>query len=321
MIRKFLFLIFATSLIAGGLFYGFNFFINYRAPESVTLYFEPGTSLKSISRQLAQKQVIPNAFFFEYMARLEKKGNQLKAGEYEFPAGAKPIHILELMIAGRVKLYTITIPEGWNLRQIAALLAEKSFAIPSENSDLLKPLGVEAASLEGYLFPETYTYDRSATGKKLIQDMVKMFRKKVTPELVALAQRQGLTLHQWVTLASIVEKETAQTSERPLIASVFLNRLKIGMPLQTDPTVIYGIKNFNGNLTRNDLATNTPYNTYTNPGLPPGPICSPGLDALNAVLNPIPTQYLYFVAKGDGTHYFSSSLEEHNQAVRTYQLH
>lgn len=302
------------ALSAWGIIKIFSF-VQYRSPELVTLYFERGSSLRSISQTLAQHQVIPNPLLFEITARLKRKGNQLKAGEYEFEKGVNPLQILDKMVKGEVKLYSLTIPEGWNLKDIEKLFVEKGM-IPSEERNIL------TADLEGYLFPDTYLYERRQSAKDIVAMMVELFRKKITTDLIEQARINGFSLHQWVTLASIIEKETAIPEERPLIASVFLNRLKKEMPLQTDPSVIYGIADFDGNLTRHHLETDTPYNTYTRMGLPPGPICSPGMEALLAVLHPADTDYLYFVAKrNSGEHQFSKTLEEHNAAVNYYQLH
>lgn len=317
-----MFLIVAT---AGTLWYGYERFLAYTSPETKTLYFEKGTSLRKMSRLLEAEGVIEDSRIFEVWVRAQKKDSQLQAGEYEFPAGSNSQQTLDLILSGKVKTYPLTVREGLNFKEIGQVVASRGLTTDHEwlnlvtDAELIKDLGIPASNLEGYLFPSTYLLERRTTAPYLVREMVGLFRKKATPELIAEAKAQNLTLHQWVTLASIVEKETGAASERPIIAGVFLNRLKIGMLLQTDPTVIYGIPNFNGNLTREDLMTDTPYNTYTRPGLPPGPICSPGIEALMAVIRPAKTEYLYFVGKGDGTHYFSGNLEEHNWAVNYYQ--
>ncbi|MBI2340418.1 MAG: endolytic transglycosylase MltG [Deltaproteobacteria bacterium] len=304
----------------------FAWFASYRSPGAATIYFEKGSSLRKISLTLEENKMVPSAVGFELMARLKGKGGKLKAGEYEFPAGSRPGDILRTMVEGKVKLYSVTIPEGFSLREIGAVLHRNGLTTVSEWEQLVRDprliaeTGTNSATLEGYLFPDTYLYEKRATAKDLIRQMTDLFKKKAMPDLIAEAKQKGMTLNQWVTLASIVEKETGVPSERPLIASVFQNRLQKGMLLQSDPTVIYGIPNFNGNLTRADLERDSPYNTYMRPGLPPGPICSPGLDSLMAALRPAQTGYLYFVAKGDGSHYFSTNLEEHNRAVTYYQL-
>jgi UPF0755 protein len=300
---------------------------SYPSQETVTVEFEPGTSLRKISNVLAEKKVISNARFFEVYARFNNKSKEIKAGEYEFKQELKIDEVLTMLAEGRVVLHPFTVPEGYNIRQIGDLIQQKGMGTQLEwmslmsDKEFIKKLGLQTDSLEGYLFPDTYNLQKNTTLADLAEKMVRNFKQKVTPDLLSKAQVMGFSLHQWITLASIIEKETGVAAERPLIASVFLNRTKIDMPLQTDPTVIYGITNFNGNLTRNDLETDTPYNTYTRKGLPPGPICSPGLESMLAVLNPTPSEFLYFVGKGDGTHQFSKTLEEHNAAVDLYQRH
>jgi len=184
---------------------------------------------------------------------------------------------------------------------------------------LRQALGVEAPSLEGYLFPDTYFFSPLDGTEKVLAAFVGRFHKVFTPEMAAEARKAGFSVHQIVTLASVTEKETAREEERPLVSAVFRYRLRLGMPLQADPTVIYGIENFNGNLTRKDLETRTPYNTYTEPGLPPGPIANPGRSSLLAAIHPADVPYLYFVAREDGSHEFSTSLADHNRAVNRYQ--
>ncbi len=307
------FLFLLLVLLVGGSLKIYSF-LQYHSPEGIYLYFERGSSLRSISKILADHQLIPDPLLFEILARLQRKGNRLKAGEYEFSAGLTPLQIMDKMVKGEVKLYSLTIPEGWNLKEIEKLFVEKGLLSSEDQTPF-------TSNLEGYLFPDTYLYERRHTAKDLVAMMKDLFQKKITDALMEQAKIKGFSLHEWVTLASIIEKETAIADERGLIASVFINRLNRGMPLQTDPSVIYGIVNFDGNLTRRHLETDTPYNTYTRTGLPPGPICSPGLESLMAVLNPVQNDFLYFVAKGDGTHYFSRTLEEHNRAVNYYQLH
>ncbi len=217
-------------------------------------------------------------------------------------------------------------PEGFNLQEIAARLAKtgiasnEDFLLLCYDDSFIKTLGVDAKSLEGYLFPETYTYISSTTARQLLRAMVEQLENNISPALLAQAESLGMNRHQLLTLASIIQKEAGNTMEMPLISAVFHNRLKRGIALQADPTVIYGIKDFDGNLTRKHLVTPTPYNTYRKRGLPPGPIASPGQLALHAAANPADSKDLYFVAKGDGTHEFNATLKAHNRAVRRYQL-
>lgn len=326
---KKIFLIFFISVVflLGGIGFYLNHFLKGRSPTLATLFFKSGTSLRQISRELRENQVVSNASLFEWMIRILQQEKKLKSGEYEFPKGSTPREVMKMMVEGMVKFYPITIPEGYTLQQIGEIFEQKKL-VTKEKWQLLigdpkwgHPFEIEVSSLEGYLFPDTYLIDLETTVEELLEQMLQQFHEKVSSNLILKAKQKGLTPHQFVTLASIIEKETGKPEERPLIAAVFLNRLKIGMPLQTDPTVIYGIPHFNGNLTRRDLETDTPYNTYTRNGLPPGPICSPGLDSLLSVLNPTPVDYLYFVAKGDGTHQFSKTFGEHQKAVQIYQLH
>lgn len=325
-LRLFFVFIFVVLLMVAGIF-GFVVYqdFHYKTPQGVTVRVPKGTSLYKIANILKDNNLVRHGKVFAYYVRFFKKGTTLKAGEYEFAAQMGVDDIIAQMAEGRVKQYKITIPEGLSAREQCLLFIKKNLMSAEEcqqailQTSLLKdPEG--AVSLEGYLFPETYTYEYDTPKESFVPQMVKMFYQKVGNERMQKARAQGFSLQQLVTLASVVEKETGQPEERPLIAGVFLNRLKIGMLLQSDPTVIYGVPNFNGNLTRIDLQRDTPYNTYTRAGLPAGPICNPGLASIDAVLQPAQTEALYFVAKGDGTHYFSKTLEEHNQAVRQYQL-
>lgn len=291
----------------------------------------PNSGLFKIKRILVEKGVLKSDRRFRLTARLLDVTNKLKAGEYYITYGQSPYDILRDLEAGKVVQQTITIPEGSTMYQVADLLDEKgvvdelSFLALVKDASYIRKLGIEAESLEGYLFPDTYRLAHGQSADFVIRLMVKKMlgvldeigvdKGNNTPEWV----EETYTRHEVLTIASIVEKETARGEERPLIARVFLNRLKRGMRLQTDPTVIYGIPNFDGNLRRKDLETPTPYNTYVIRGLPPGPIGNPGERAIRAVLHPSKESYLYFVSKNDGAHYFSKSLIEHNKAVMKYQ--
>jgi UPF0755 protein len=236
-----------------------------------------------------------------------------------------PRDILERMAKGLVRLHRLTIPEGLTLSQIAGQIEKAGLARAEDilqrahDPAYVRAMGIAAPSLEGYLFPETYFFPRSVTADGVITAMLQAFRAAFSPEWQQRALALGLTMHEAVTLASIIEKETGDPSERPLISSVFHNRLKRGMRLETDPTVIYAIPDFNGNLTRKHLETPTPYNTYLIRGLPPGPIANPGKEALKAALFPAQTDFVFFVSKNNGTHQFSTNLADHQRAVRHYQ--
>lgn len=292
----------------------------------VQIQIQPGTGLSKVANDLQNAGVVRSALVVKLLARWKQQGGQIQAGNYRFIDPATPGEVLDRLIRGDVEKVSLTIPEGFTLRQIITRVAEKGFGQREKLSDLahdvdfIQSLGIEAASLEGYLFPETYLFAPGIDEKALLKMMVEQFRNHADSKLKKAAEKLGLTLHQWVTLASIIEKETGIVAEMPVISSVFHNRLKRNIPLQTDPTVIYGIKNFDGNITRKHLATPTPYNTYLIRGLPPGPISNPGLAALEAAVRPAETKYLYFVARGDGGHQFSKTLKEHNAAVRKYQL-
>jgi UPF0755 protein len=286
-----------------------------------------GTSVPSLCDLLEQRGVVRSAFRFRLYARLKGETNRIKAGEYEFAPSLRPAGVLSKLVRGEVLLHQITFPEGTTIHDVATLLATRGLArvddvlAAATDPALARDLGIPASTLEGYCFPDTYRFARHLPAATIIRTMVARFNQYFGPNQEQEARHLGLTRHQVVILASMVEKETAVPAERPIIAGVFLNRLRRGIPLQSDPTVIYGLANFNGNLTRAELLTDTPYNTYTRRGLPAGPIANPGAGSLDAVLSPAATPYLYFVAKGDGTHHFSATLSEHNAAVARYQLH
>jgi UPF0755 protein len=283
-----------------------------------------GLSLKEVARELDRKKIIASKALFKFWAELLGYSRKIKAGEYELGSHMAPRRILEKLTKGEVITYPVTVPEGFTAAQIAALLDEgglinkEKFLSLINDPALLRQHGISAPSLEGYLYPETYHFARGISGRSTIDAMVGRFWQVVSP-LKERMDEAGMNLQDVITLASIVEKETGLAEERPTIASVFLNRLKKGMRLESDPTVIYGIKEFDGNLTRKDLKKVTPYNTYVIRGLPPGPIANPGLEAIKAVLHPAKTDYLYFVSKNDGSHHFSKTLSEHNKAVQVFQ--
>ena len=282
-------------------------------------------TFKEVANLLAQKGLIVSPFWFRIMGKVQDAERKIQPGEYDLHTAMLPAEILNALVKGRVIQYSVTVPEGLTARQIAKLLEEARMAKQTDVARLaadaafVKSLGVEAKTLEGYLFPDTYHFPRRTKPEDVLRAMVHRFKEAYTPELRAKAAAFGMTERHVVTLASIIEKETGRDDERPLISAVFHNRLKKHVPLQSDPTVIYGIRNFSGNLTRADLSRRTPFNTYTRLGLPPSPIASPGLRSLQAAVNPSPVKYLYFVSKNDGSHHFSVTLEEHNRAVQRYQ--
>src|SRR5262245_9920215 len=267
--------------------------------------------------------MISNGLFFSLWARFSGAEKKLHTGLYRFESGVSPREVLDRMVTGKGIFQIVTIPEGLTVKEIAMLLDRlkiadrERFLIEAANPSLLTTLGLQDKGIEGYLFPSTYHFTPSTPEKDIIITMAEQFRKVSQP---LLEQRDGsMTAHEMLTLASIIEKETGVEAERPLVSAVFHNRLKKQMPLQSDPTVIFGLKEFNGNLTRKDLADANPYNTYRISALPPGPICNPSLSSIRAALRPADVPYLYFVSKNDGTHLFSETVEAHNQAVKIYQ--
>jgi UPF0755 protein len=286
----------------------------------------PGQGFKAFAQQLHQEGIIDHPDKFELLARLKGHDKNIKAGEYKFSSAMPPGAILSILVSGKVRLYKFTVPEGYNLKQIASLAAWSGYATDTDffkvatDAALVHSMGIEAETFEGYLFPDTYHFPKGSSPEMIISAMVKRFWTVFEPEWKNRAKTLKLSVHQIVTLASLIEKETGAAFERPLIASVFHNRLQRRMRLETDPAVIYGLKDYNGNITRKHLSMPTPYNTYTISGLPPGPIANAGIDAIKAALCPADTRFLYFVSKKDGTHQFSTNFKDHNRAVQKYQL-
>jgi len=285
----------------------------------------PGERFQKIANELTAAGVLNHPFKFRAYARIKNYDKRIKAGEYALTNDMSPDAILKALIEGRVRLHKVTVPEGYTQKQIAELLQASGLTTTSDflqaatDPALLNAEGIDADSFEGYLFPETYFFPLGVTPKKIISTMVHRFREQFRPEWKERAEMLGFSIHEIITLASIIEKEAGMSFERPIIASVFYNRLKRGMRLESDPTVIYGIKDFDGNLTREHLKTPSRYNTYKIKGLPPAPIANPGADAIEAALYPAETEYLFFVSRQNRTHQFSSTIAEHNQAVRKYQ--
>jgi len=287
----------------------------------------PGQNFNVTAEKLHEIGIIKSLFKFKLLARFKGYDKQIKAGEYLLSPSMPPDTILTYLSKGKVRLHRLTVPEGYNIYQIASIVADsglgmkKDFLSTAADLSFVHEMKIKANTFEGYLFPDTYYFPKNVTPKKIIRTMVKRFRRVFVSEWEKRAASLGLSIHQVVTLASIIEKETGAALERPVISSVFHNRLKKRMRLESDPTVIYGIiEDFDGNITRKHLTTWTPYNTYKIAGLPPGPIASPGIKAIEAALFPAETRFLYFVSKGDTTHKFSTNINDHNRAVRKYQL-
>lgn len=284
-----------------------------------------GTTLRGVAQQLAQAGVVAQPFLFTWVARLSGKGTALKAGNYALEAALTPWDLLQKLTKGDVTQSEVKFIEGWTFQQMRQAL-DRAPGLQHETQalspgEIMARLGFPDQHPEGRFFPDTYFFSSGmsdlallARAHKLMQAQLDSAWRERAPNLPYATPDEALIM------ASIIEKETGQATERPMIAGVFINRLRIGMLLQTDPTVIYGLgESFDGNLRRRDLLTDTPYNTYTRAGLPPTPIAMPGLGALQAALQPAETKALYFVARGNGSHQFSSTLTQHNQAVNRYQ--
>lgn len=286
--------------------------------------FSSGYTMKKISKELEKSRIIGSATLFSLYARIQKADEKVQAGTYRLTDGMSPPEILAKLINGDVYEVRFVVPEGYSIYQIGELLdnrkifSKESFLRQCYNPALLQELNIPSKSVEGYLLPRTYTIKPGTDAAILIKEMVAQFRSTYALKYANQAKSLGLPELKILTLASMIEKEAVVPAERPLIASVFFNRLKKNMPLQSDPTAVYGIRAFAGKISKKDILRETPYNTYSINGLPPGPIGNPGEDSIKAVLSPAQTPYLYFVARKDGTHHFSATLEEHNRAVEKY---
>lgn len=321
------------SAFAGlGAYLAWDFVKRPGSAEAREVIYEvrPGRSFQAVSRDLETMAVVRHAEAFSIYARVVGLRGSMKVGEYRFSTSMSPPEVLQILVSGKSIARPLTIPEGRNLFDVAEIIekaglgSKKEFLELARNRDFIRSLlGEELTSLEGYLFPETYQVTKYMGLKEVVAAMVRRFLA-VYKDIESLASSSGFTRHQLVTFASLVEKETGAPFERPLIASVFHNRLAKKMRLQTDPTILYGMAMETGtmplNITRADILRPTAYNTYTIPALPPGPICNPGREALLAVLKPESSEFLFFVSRNDGTHVFSKTYQDHNQAVRQFQL-
>jgi UPF0755 protein len=312
-------------LLGAGLGVGRSLGPAARDAREVVFVVPPGATLGRVARDLEAAGLVRSRLAVEGLGRLRGVADELRAGEYALAASLPPAQILERIVAGRVRTLEVVIPEGLTAAEIAQRLEEagladgEAFLAVVRDASLPRALGVEGESLEGYLFPETYQLARGLDPREIARTFVAEFLEAWRP-LEAEARARGLSMRETVTLASIVEKETGAAQERPLIASVFHNRLARRMRLESDPTTIYGIPDVDGNLRRADLEDEeNPYNTYRIAALPPGPIANPGRAALEAVVRPASSDYLYFVSRNDGTHVFSRSYADHTRAVRRYQ--
>jgi len=341
-VKKVLLALFLLALLAGAAVGGWYWQRERRITEfagtpvtlpasGVTVNVPPGTGPRALARLIADAGIVSDADLFYRYIRRENAGPRLKAGEYAFEGTLTPAQAVEKLVSGQVKVYRFTVPEGLRAEEILPIIANSELKLDLKELErlasdpaFLDKAGVPARSIEGFLFPDTYTFARSATEEAVL---TKMVSRSLEEYRRADAQRKDgvkLGLMETFTLASIVEKETGAPEERPRISCVFHNRLKLGMKLQTDPTVIYAMRLLRGvyskNITRRDLETPHPYNTYTTTGLPPGPIASPGAAALEAALHPLDCEDLFFVSRNDGTHIFCPTLECHEAAVDEWQV-
>jgi UPF0755 protein len=288
-----------------------------------------GLGPSGIGERLVAAGVVRDRLAFRAAVAVSGRARQLKAGEYRFTAAMDPLDVVDKIARGDVYGQRITFPEGLTIREMAALYESRGLGKAREFIDasrkvaLIQDLDPAAPDLEGYLFPDTYTVGRTAVASQLIENMVAGFRAAYPSDSPQPGDQPALTTRQLVTLASLIEKETGKADERPIVSAVYRNRLRIGMGMQADPTVVYALQKagrYDGNIRKDDLAINSPYNTYKYPGLPPGPIASPGKASLEAALRPADADFLYFVSRNDGSHVFAKTLDEHNRNVQEFQV-
>lgn len=332
MLKLFLriFVVLGIPALVGIAFFLFlrSYFFTPFIPESDKVYLVelvPGTSFRTFCDQLEAKGIIRSAWMLDFISQVKKSDTKIKAGEYQLTPAMSPQDILTKLSKGEVFKRIVTIKEGMDLWQIAKALEDSQillgtdFLQAAQDRTLLDRLEVAAPSLEGYLFPETYHFSGKQTALGVLWTMVEQFYKQWKPEYDQRLLELNLSKHEIITLASIIEKESGNQSEQPLVSSVFHNRLRNGMKLESDPTLVYGLQDFNGVVLNKHKETESPYNTYKNFGLPPGPIANPGMTAIKAALYPEDSEFLFFVADGKGGHKFSTNLREHNDAVRDYR--
>ncbi|MBS1139599.1 MAG: Aminodeoxychorismate lyase [Proteobacteria bacterium] len=324
-LTKILFAVFVLfAIAAGGLWWWANQPLALRT-SPLDFHVSAGSSLRSAITQMreAGMEVEPN--LLALLARAKRADTAIKAGSYAVNEGVTPSQLLDKLLKGKVTQGELTLVEGWTFRQWRARLDKhpdlKHELLGLSEAQIIEKLGLKLGSLEGQLFPDTYLFDKQSSDLELLARAQRAMQRKLDAEWTSRsADLPYKTPNEALIMASIVEKETGREADRQLVAAVFVNRLRMGMLLQTDPTVIYGIgEKFDGNLRKRDLLTDTPYNTYTRPGLPPTPIAMPGQASIRAALNPAPSDVIYFVARGDGSSEFSRTLDEHNRAVNKYQ--
>jgi UPF0755 protein len=327
-VRFLLLLLLALALalgIAGGGYWWVHQPFDDLPTATVDLSIEPGTSGREVAADVTQAGVLVNTLLLQLWFRVSGQSRLIRAGSYELDRNTTPRSLLQKLVRGEEALRSVTLVEGWNFRQVRDALAKAEQLKPDSaalsSQDIMRELGKPGVSAEGQFFPDTYTYSKGASDMAVLRRALRAMDKRLAVAWDLRTPQSPLkTPQEALILASIVEKETGSPKDRPAIAAVFSNRLRIGMRLQTDPTVIYGLgDSFDGNLRKKDLLTDTPWNTYTRVGLPPTPIAMPGKASLLAAVQPAASKDLYFVARGDGSSQFSQSLDEHNRAVNKYQ--
>ena len=334
MIKKLLILIVLAGIaaaIGGGIWLRGRVTAPYRGYTGEEQFVEipPGSGTKTIGDRLIAAGVVSDELTFRAAVWLSGQATKLKAGEYRFAQPMSAAQVIDKIVRGDVHFVSITFPEGLTIAEMARIYESEGFGTAAafleaaKNAARIRALDRAATDLEGYLFPETYALPRKASAGELVNAMVDRFLEVFNEDLRKAAEARGFSVRQAVALASLVEKETAKAEERPLVSAVYNNRLRIGMALQADPTVIYAMQlagTYRGNLTRDDLSLDSPYNTYRYPGLPPGPIAAPGKGSLEAAVKPADADFLYFVSRNDGSHEFARTLAEHNRNVQKYQV-
>lgn len=330
--KKFLFLctflFFVVIVGAAVLFYNIYTFASAPAhgySQEVFVEITKGAPFNTIVDILYEHEVISSKWKFQILGTAKEFDKRARAGEYELNSNMTPLQVMERIQSGKVYMHSITIPEGYTLKQIAGKVEEaglgkaETFMALTGDAKLLNKYEIPAATMEGYLYPDTYYFPKGTSERAIMEVMLRQMQSQITPVMRTKAQDMGLSVHEVLVLASIVEKETGKASERPTIASVFHNRLARGMRLESDPTAVYGVDLQGGPVTGDHVRVENPYNTYKIDGLPPTPIASPGIDSIKAVLYPADTKYFFFVAKGDGGHVFSATYEQHLQAVSEWR--
>ena len=328
-------LVVVVALGAAAAVAGFSIWQRIHAPHKAydaveqLIDIPAGTGTAEIGRRLVDAGIVRDGFTFRAALWWTGRSRALQAGEYRFDRPLAAVDVVDRLARGDVYARRITFPEGLTIEEMARVYEARefgtaaSFVEAARDAPLVRDFDPQAPDLEGYLFPDTYALPRGTPARRLAALMVERFRETYGDDLRRRAEAQGLTTRQVVTLASLVEKETGRADERPLVAAVYRNRLKLGMGLQADPTIVYALQQagrYDGNIRRQDLAVDSPYNTYRHAGLPPGPIAAPGKASLEAALLPAPVSYLYFVSRNDGSHVFATTLAEHNRNVRQFQI-